>query len=300
MISQAQQMPMFTQYMLNDFSINPAIAGTHDYYQVKNNYRIQWAGIVDAPRTYMLSVYGPHKTMDMGFGGYIFSDNAGLFSQNGIYGAYAYNISITSDMRISGGISVGMIQYKIPLTTIEYDRDQLGFDPLLEQDFQQFIPDASIGVYVYSSQYFGGISTQHVFMNRIDINDTIDSGNKATARLKMHTFLYGGYKYLLSRDFDLEPTIMFKQVSTSGIQVDISVRAIYQKLAWAGLAFRTSDAASFMLGYNHNDMIHVGIAYDYTFSPLRTQTSGSWEFLIGVRFRDVKKSTARRRLRQRQ
>jgi len=66
-----QQLPQFTQYMFNDYMINPAVAGTHNYYQIRMNNRYQWVGVPDAPLTNTLSVYGPHGSKDMGFGGYL-------------------------------------------------------------------------------------------------------------------------------------------------------------------------------------------------------------------------------------
>ena len=38
----AQQLPQITQYMINDYAINPAVAGMYDYYQVKTTIRNQW------------------------------------------------------------------------------------------------------------------------------------------------------------------------------------------------------------------------------------------------------------------
>lgn len=60
-ILKAQQLPQITQYMINNYTINPAIAGMYDYYQVKTTIRNQWAGINDGPRTTILSVYGKKK-----------------------------------------------------------------------------------------------------------------------------------------------------------------------------------------------------------------------------------------------
>ena len=54
----SQQLPIFSQYLLNDYAYNPAIAGSKDYYDVKSNHRYQWVGITDAPRTYTLSING--------------------------------------------------------------------------------------------------------------------------------------------------------------------------------------------------------------------------------------------------
>ena len=48
-IVKAQQLPIYSQYMLNDFSMNPAIAGTQNYFDIKSDNRFQWIGITDAP-----------------------------------------------------------------------------------------------------------------------------------------------------------------------------------------------------------------------------------------------------------
>ena len=47
---QAQQLPQLSQFMINDFAVNPAIAGMNDYYQIKTSIRNQWVGINDAPK----------------------------------------------------------------------------------------------------------------------------------------------------------------------------------------------------------------------------------------------------------
>ena len=72
-----QQDPMYTQFMLNPYVINPAIAGTNNYYQIRSNHRFQWIGLSDAPITNTLSFYGPLEKQPMGIGGYIFSDVIG-------------------------------------------------------------------------------------------------------------------------------------------------------------------------------------------------------------------------------
>ncbi|HRD40546.1 MAG TPA: type IX secretion system membrane protein PorP/SprF, partial [Bacteroidia bacterium] len=64
----AQQLPQYTQYMLNEFAINPAVAGKEEFADVRSNNRYQWVGITDAPRTYMLTVHGPMKLKNMGLG----------------------------------------------------------------------------------------------------------------------------------------------------------------------------------------------------------------------------------------
>ena len=51
----AQQLPQITQYMNNNYVINPAVSGMYDYYQVNTTMRNQWAGMNEGPRTSVIS-----------------------------------------------------------------------------------------------------------------------------------------------------------------------------------------------------------------------------------------------------
>src|SRR5690349_12459885 len=57
--SWAQQKPHYTQYILNQYIINPAITGIENYTDIKLSHRHQWVGIQDAPVTTYFSIHGP-------------------------------------------------------------------------------------------------------------------------------------------------------------------------------------------------------------------------------------------------
>jgi type IX secretion system PorP/SprF family membrane protein len=297
-VASGQQVPSLTQYVFNDYMYNPAIGGIYDYYQVKTNYRYQWAGIKDAPRTYMLSAYGPHKTMPMGYGGYIFSDVIGPTSKLAMYGSYAYNIRVSGDIRVSLGAFLGITQYKIDLSAVSLDNPD---DPVLTENgasYTKFMPDASFGAYLYTSQYYGGVSVMQLFSNKIETvdSDVVDYKN-ISSRLNNHLVLMGGYKYNINRDFDVEAGSMIKLVKGSPIQVDINVRSIYQKMVWFGVNYRSGDAVSILAGYNYQDMLYLGLSYDITTSELRNYSSGTYEIMIGVKFNKIKQSSTNRKIR---
>jgi type IX secretion system PorP/SprF family membrane protein len=104
---QAQQMAQYSQYMNNNYLLNPAVAGTEDYIDVKLSYRAQWTGIEGAPRTYYASVnssLGDLRTQSKrtlrdwqgGFhalGAIVYSDVTGPTSRTGLYGSYTYNLA---------------------------------------------------------------------------------------------------------------------------------------------------------------------------------------------------------------
>ena len=51
----AQQLPIYSQYILNGFMINPAMAGHDGYTSFNTTARQQWLGFKEAPQTYSAS-----------------------------------------------------------------------------------------------------------------------------------------------------------------------------------------------------------------------------------------------------
>ncbi len=289
----AQQSPMYSQYMFNDFIINPSVAGTYDYYQVRATNRFQWIGIKDAPITNVLSVYGPHKKLPSGWGASVYSDNQGPTGKIGFYGSYAYNIKIYDDFRLSFGLSAGIIQFKIDETKIDFAQQETG---LSKQNLKYLIPDANTGLYLYSEKFYFGFSVDQLFQNKLAIEYSkathrIDSIN----RLKSHFTSVVGYKFKINKELDLEPTALFRATGQSKPQIEGDAKLTYNKKVWVGAGFRTSDAVSLLLGYNFEDKIYIGYSYDITTSRLKVASQGTHEIMIGSRFNKIKTTRNKRR-----
>jgi type IX secretion system PorP/SprF family membrane protein len=278
----AQQMPLYTQFMFNSYIFNPAVAGTHNYYQVRLNSRYQWVGMTDPPQTNSLSVYGPHGTKDMGFGGYVYNDITGPVSRNGLYGSYAYNFLLTEMMRLSLGLAGGVIQNRVDGTKVGLldPHDQA----VLYAVSSDFTPDATVGAYLYAPTFHVGFSAHQLFGNKINLFDEKTGLNK----LKTNFYLTGGYKYFLNFDYALEPSIIVRGSMPAPVQVDFSLKAYYQNMLWLGMSVRSQDAVSFLIGYTHENKFHFGYSYDMSFSPIRHHNSGSHEVFLGMRFNPIK------------
>ncbi len=301
-MAMAQPMFQFSQYMFNDYMLNPAIGGTNDYWQIRSNFRQQWAGIKDSPgspTTYMLAAYGPHKTMPMGYGGYLFNDVAGPIGYMGLYGSYAYSIRVSGEIRLSMGLFAGMIQNRVDLSVLSPE------DPIVAENgskVSKFMPDGSLGLYLYTSQYFFGLSFNHLLFNNASLLKNYDpSFNLSEARIKPYFNIQGGYKYNLDRNFDIYPSVLMKAAPAYDFITDINVRTIYQKMVWGGIGFRYSfhNPESFIVfvGYNYNDLVNIGYSYDVTLSKFGRQSMGSHEVMIGVKFNDIRKSRSKRKIR---
>src|SRR3954470_5121919 len=94
----SQQLPQYSQYMLNEMAINPAVAGRDDFAEVRSNNRHQWLGITDAPRTYMLTLQGPIKDKHMGLGMNLYTDIVGPTRRTGINFSYAYHLKLNKEL----------------------------------------------------------------------------------------------------------------------------------------------------------------------------------------------------------
>jgi type IX secretion system PorP/SprF family membrane protein len=279
-----QQTPNYTMYMMNPFVYNPALAGTSPYYQIRSNHRFQWVGLKDAPITNSISAYGPHKRKTMGYGGTIYNDVAGPESRMGINGVYAYNIAVNADLHLSMGLSLGLMQYKIDGTEIKlHDSDDAALNS--STVYTKYIPDASVGLYLWSNNYYVGFSANQLLNNKVKLSDTDLGLNK----LKSHFYLMGGYIYKIDKKWQIEPGLVIQKVTPAPFQVEIFAKAIYQKTFWGGLAFRTQDAVSIAIGYIHDKKIFVGYSFDLSVSDIRKYNSGSHEVIFGFNFDTIKK-----------
>ena len=279
---QGQQLPHYTQYMFNDFVINPAIAGIHDFYQIRTNHRFQWVGLTDPPLTNSIAFYGPHAKLDMGYGGYVYNDVTGPTSRTGITGSYAYNIAITRDIRLSMGISASMMQFRIDGTQLN-PRDVS--DPaLLNMVSTSYLPDAGIGVYMYAEEFYVGLSAAQLLNNNLKIFDNRNGLN----RLKTHINLTGAYRFQVDRDWVLEPSVMIKGTAPKELSSDVTARAEWKKMLWGAVAYRHHESIGILLGYSYEKMLSFGYAYDIGISTLRKYNTGTHEIMIGYRFNDIK------------
>lgn len=274
----AQQLPQYTQYMLNEFAINPAVAGKEEYADVRSNNRYQWVGITDAPRTYMLSVHGPMKFKNMGLGLNLFTDIVGPTRRVGLNLSYAYHIKLNEETKVSLGLTAGVLQWGIDGHKLQLH--DAGDDNLLVQYQTTYVPDFGAGVLVYHKKYYIGISVPQLYQSKINLYPGADSKSK----LVTHINVNGAYKFDLGEDFKIEPSFILKYASPAPLKLDVGVRGIYKEQVWLGAAYRHKDAITALVGYLYKNYLMIGYSYDITTTNIRNYTTGTHEIMLGLRF----------------
>ena len=268
----AQQLTFNSQYMLNQYLINPAAAGVQDYLSIGTSFRQQWAGFKDAPRTQMLTANSKIGE-SMGVGGILYNDITGPLRNLGFTGSYSYHIKTSESTKLSLGLSLSVTQHVLDgsgfILNDEVDQTLNG------SSFKSFNPDAAFGAYYYGEKFFVGASVPQLIQKKYNFGEAkLDS----TKHVR-HYYVSGGYNFTLADDFDLEPSLLFKAVEASPIQFDINARLIYKKNLWAGLSYRNKESVVAMLGMKRDNFI-IGYSYDYVVSNIRNYSAGTHELYL--------------------
>jgi type IX secretion system PorP/SprF family membrane protein len=309
----AQQLPVYSQYMMNGFLVNPAVAGHEGYTAVNITAREQWSGMQDAPGTYAVSyqtrllknsyisrsasIRKRKKVMSrsgrVGYGGYAFTDMAGAFNRTGIQGTYTYHIPFDRS-QLSFGVSLTGYQFRIDESRIKlYEEDDI---MLMNTEKSAIIPDANFGVYYTDKNFHAGISAMQLFQSPLKLGADKEGPGYKMIR---HYFLTAGYRFEVNRDILMEPSLLFKTTEKFIAQVDVNMKAYFKENYWAGISYRTGGSYSIaeetmngkgssliFMGGIRVDKYYFGYSVDYTFNAIGARTFGSHEIMAAVKFGD--------------
>ncbi|MCU0474450.1 MAG: type IX secretion system membrane protein PorP/SprF [Bacteroidales bacterium] len=300
--SLGQQVPMYSQYIMNGFLVNPSFAGRDGYTTVTLTTREQWVGLAQSPGTYAASfqtrllknsyiskstsvrkkLVKPTKGGKVGLGGYIFNDNNGIMKRTGFQAVYAYHITLGRTQGVPNNLALGlaMTAYQFAINTdgLTYDHN----DPLLiNYDRSVFIPDFNFGASLTTTKYYVGFAMTNLLRGSLMFADTTNTKRNELG----HYFLTGGIKIPLNRDWTLEPSAFIKSSDMlfKSIQMDLTTRVYFKEDYWAGLSWRTGDAIILMMGLKY-DRFYFAYAVDFTLTDIRKQSFGTHELTLAVKF----------------
>ena len=310
----AQQRSHYTQYILNNYILNPALSGIENYTDLKISGRDQWVGIDGAPRTVYLTIHGPigkkdYKTSATSFnipgenprgnsywesytasephhgvGFTVLDDKTGNFNRFTSYATYAYHIGLNARTNLSGGFSAGVSVVSLNAAG-KMNFGNSPSDPSVANttgELNKVKPDLGAGLWLYSADYFVGLSAQQIIPQKLEFVD--DATFKLKGKLIPHVFFTAGYRFLMSEDINMIPSVMVKYINgafTHNYQVEGNVKVQYRDLLWLGASYRQYDGYAVMLGFNVANTFNVGYAYDYTKTDLNTFARGTHELMIG-------------------
>lgn len=273
--SMAQQDPLFTQYMFNTLSINPAYAGSADMLSATAIYRKQWVNFDGAPTTQTVTLHSPLRNESISIGGTVVNDSHGPVDQLGIYADISYRIFL-GQSKLAFGLKGGINLFQanlLDLSPLEAD------DPAFANNItNKTMPNFGFGMMWYSERYMVGISAPKLLSNKLIDGDLPDfQDNKE----RQHFFLIAGYVWDINPYLKFKPTILLKGVDGAPPGVDLTANFLLYDKFWIGGMYRWEDAVGALLQYEINNKFKVGYSYDFTLSDIGDYSSGSHEIMLG-------------------
>lgn len=274
LVSKAQQDPQFSQNMYNLLTFNPAFAGVGDEISGSIINRQQWIGFDDAPVSTAFNGNVPLRIGRRlhGLGLTVMSDKLGIENKTNIKFQYAYQFKVLKGI-LNAGASIGLQSNALKGEWKALDDG----DALLNGgniDASKMVFDAGLGFYYRSKTLYLGASISHINKPNVAYNESIET------YLYRHYYFMGGYKYKMTNQFDIIPSVFIKTDAVS-TQYDINTNIVYNKKYRGGVSYRVDDAIVFLVGVLLKNGLDIGVAYDVSISDIKKP---SLEFMLAYHF----------------
>ena len=311
--SWGQQNPQYSQYLRNQFMINPAAAGVYDFVDITMGGRWQWLGFDDSPKTAYLSgtfvlgkvnkerynpafrtSSGPIRnpevntgTLKHALGGQLIADQYGAFRRMSFNGTYAIHLPVSKTFNLSFGAKAGLsnnafLQDKAvvlnnsdPYAT--YAGGDAEYDAFVANGSSKMILDIGAGMYLYSNKMFFGFAADNLSKDFVEFG----SGT-ANFNTQIHFNATGGIKLNINENLTIMPAFLAKFMLPAPPSIEGSVLLEYKEWLWAGVSYRHTDAVVPMVGLNVSDRFKFGYSFDYSISRFNQVSSGGHEIVLGL------------------
>lgn len=291
--SMAQQDAQFTQYMFNGMFYNPAFAGKEAGLRLSALHRTQWrnympnTGTGGAPLTQLITAQGRIDSKNIGYGVTLVNDQIGATNNFEVNFQGAYHKKINR-----GTLSIG-VNGGIFSTSLNYDNlIVVNPEPNLPSSGSESRTkiNAGIGLIFDKQNYYIGLSARHLNEPVFDFGEG-DYENK----LKNHSYLIFGYRIRPIGQFLIEPSILIKTVSLNNFSYDASVMITYQSKIMGGLAYRSQESISLILGYSllKDNSLRLGYSFDLISNNLQAKAPSSHELMLRYNLQKINKEIER-------
>ncbi|MCP4441178.1 MAG: type IX secretion system membrane protein PorP/SprF [Aureispira sp.] len=278
--SWAQQDAHYTQFMFNRLYYNPAYAGSTGDFCISAIYRRQWIGIEGAPQTATLNVHAPVWNRRIGLGLTITNDRIGLTDRWDFETSYNYKILFKNKSTLSIGIRGSA--YLMQMRWGDAKPTDMVDSRIPDVAASKLVPNFGAGLYYQAKNGYVGISTPHIFRNKLDLNPTTNAGTFGTIEPKFepHFYAMGGISFAISKKVRIQPNLLLKYVVNAPFDMDINVSFVFFDKFLFGVTYRLGDSVDGMLMWKVAPQFKIAFAYDFSISRLQKYNAGSLEVML--------------------
>ncbi len=292
----AQNTPLYTDAWALPSLYNPAAAGSTDFLRIRGAGRMQWVGIKNAPVSFTAVADIPFKFLGKRWGGGVnfTQEGVGLFSNTHVNGQIGIRFNKLGGV-ISAGLQVGYFGSSFRGSEV-YIPDGDDFhdpnDPAIpKQDVGGGTIDFGLGVMYVHKKFHVGLSVLHPLAPKVKLNtqgttssSPVEDNHEFETFLRRSAYLSAGSNIPIKNTLiELQPDLIlgYDMKTFTGI---LSAKAWYNKLFFAGVAYRWDDAVAVNIGAEFKNFT-LGYAYEIPTSAILKASSGSHEIIVGYRLK---------------
>ena len=274
----AQQFPHRTQYLINPYSLTPALAGFTGYNELFMAYRNDWTRINGSPRTFSANGFGNIYQQKMWVGGEAVMDKTDILSTFKLNASYTYKLMVEDDQYLYFGFWGTYYQ-----TTVNVGKG-IGIDPndpiLTDPSkMNSSAVNAGFGIHYNRDRFNLGFSIPSLFQSKDDYQSTAYK-----FKVQREVMVYSSYLFDMGELWQLQAYGVFRKTTNEPSILELSALFIYQQQFWGGLMYRNSGALAINIGAHITRGFVFNYSYEIGMSGINQGSGGSHEFGIGYRF----------------
>jgi len=292
---------VYSQFMFDALSVNPALAGINDYHKVTGGFRDQWVQINHAYVTYFASYDQKIEQIHSGVGIQVYNDVAGgVYSRTSAELFYNYQFEIAKDFLVSTGLQVAIVHRAMKASGLSLpDNNPFSgggaVSPL--ENRSVVFPDFGFGALLnYSDRYSFGVAAHHI---NAPFETLSEIGKKRTPMsLSAHFISYFPFRFgkFDNNKMVISPGAYFRQQQYQNF-FSIGLNVAYDPV-FVGFWFRTAsgfnpESTIFMVGLEQND---YRIVYNYDYKLATAQgnfpATGAHEIVLSWKIHPKKRLQA--------
>ncbi|MGB0422766.1 MAG: PorP/SprF family type IX secretion system membrane protein [Flavobacteriales bacterium] len=250
LVSEAQNSPIFSDYVSSMLIINPAYAGRNMVFNSSVLARSQWVGIDGGRQTQAITAHSGFENQNITAGGEILNFSQQGFSSVQFSGNVAYRLHF-DDINLLLGSKVSLIMDQVLLSELSRN-DQT--DPLLDQlSGTSSHLNMGFGAYLHNSAWFFGLSSPHMLVNKSRLTHEKDIAFPTI-------YLTCGQAYQFSNSLQLRTSALAMIQSNEPFHLDMNASILLGGKLWLGLHSGTG-----LSGTNFQYSIKPGVLLGYSF-----------------------------------
>lgn len=274
---QAQNDPLYAQYLNNPLLINPAYAGSHKSFDLATAFRKQWAGFDGSPVTLAITAHSSLLDNKMGAGLIISQDRIGENTNTFIQAVYSYKINLSRSLQLNFGLQGGLINYRSDNSRLNpYDPT----DPLFSGTQITTKPSMGSGIILIGDKFFAGLSVPRMLRVKTDFENTVGTGE--VDLYTQHFYGFFSYLFIINERVRFKPATLLRAVPGAPLSADLNALFILDNKYTGGVFARNGNTFGFLIQANFSQY-----RFGYVFEVPGNNSVGTrfttHDFVLGIR-----------------